>query len=242
MDFMKTKSLFALCICTALLCTVFLGGCSKSTSTITNHGTSSADEVTDSVTEIFKETEPTETKETETPTAEVAPTESTTESQKTEPTEKPQNSAPSGSETAAKCKISLADGTTVEAKVGDTVTYTYYLKTPKEVECLQAMLGYTPYFLELTKVDANDMFPVITNGVIYNADNQGIIKYNAINLSGYNFKNEAKLITVSFKVLYSGSASVTNVIEFMDEKGGAAYVDNYTFAKDVKYRETLALK
>lgn len=242
---MKNKYTLTLCICTVMLCGILLGGCSSKSTT-----TSSIDEAT--TTTVQTEPEAASTTETHnTPEESETPsqTESTDNTQNSNDkrpdsteTNKDENPTNSNSDSTATCTISLADGTEITAKKGDIITYTYYLKTPKEVECVQATLNYTPNFLKLLEDDTKTMLPVISSGAIINYDNSGVIKYNAINLSGYNFKTEAKLITVRFEVMFSGSAAITNAIEFMDEKGGAAYVDNYKFEDDVKHRETLTLK
>ena len=244
---MKTKSLLALCICIVMLCTLSMGGCSnKSKTKSSSANNSTADEATKSNAEIS----------TEAPTymipsfegGENSPTEAPDTSDKNDKNKKPntsdknQTNTPSNGSSDNTCTISLADGSKITAKKGDIITYTYYLKTPKAVECVQATLSYTKNYLQLVESDVKDMLPVISSGAIINTDNEGYIKYNAINLSGYKFQNEAVLITLRFEVMFGGSATITNAIEFMDEKGGAAYVDNYAFAKDVKYRETLALK
>lgn len=254
---MKTKAVTAITICLVILCTLFFGGCKSKSSATTS--ASSADEASslssyDVITPATAQNE--STPSTEAPSAAPAGTDAaaTDAAKETTPNStqaKPQtngnadndssNGAPVDSDKTETmtCTVTVGDKD-YTANLGDIITYTYYIKTPKSVEDVQAKVSYTPDCLLLIEDKQETMLPVISDGAILNTQSQGVVIYNAINISGFDFTKEAVLITLRFKVVYGGSGSINNAIEFMTEKGGeVAYVDNYKFAKDVKYREAL---
>ena len=263
---MKIRYTTALLLCLAILCTLFLWGC-KSTSKATIRG-ATADEVsavnTDSthttvtiqqdIQSVTHTQDATTVPEavvstTAAPTT-VAPTKAPAKDNSSTQ-QKPQtynnnNSNNSSNGTPVDTPQSKNDtcivtigGKDYTFKVGDCITYSYYVKTPKKVEDLQAVLRYTTTCLELLEDEPDTMIPVINEGAVINPDNPGSVIYVASNISGYDFTKEAVLITLRFKVTYAGSGSITNAIEIMSEIGGEYYVDNYKFHKDVTYRETL---
>lgn len=144
----------------------------------------------------------------------------------------------SGSATKSTCIVTVG-GKDYTVKVGDTVTYSYYLTTPKPIENVQASLTYDGYKLKVQSTDGSKMFPVLGTSAIFNTELSNTIKFNASNISGYDFTTRAQLITVDFKVIGKGNTSVATAIEIMDEKGGNPYVSNFKISGDVTCEEVL---
>lgn len=135
----------------------------------------------------------------------------------------------------AKCTVTVGSkGYTAE--LGETFTYVCKLKTPKKIEDIQATLTYDSTMLELIDVK----FPVMGDAPIYNTNLYNEIKFNAINLRGFDFTKENDLVTVEFKVIKKGGTAIATAIEVMSEVGtGNAYVNNYVFAEGVAVKETI---
>jgi len=251
---MKSRIITAICLCFLICCSCFLCACNKKTATDTNEAssdeTASTDEVsfttTVNITDVYIPV---------TETTELLKTEPTTQSQ-TQSENKPQSNSGSDSQnqssnsqdnnpnsgyadsTTSTCTITVGNKDYIAQK-GSIVTYTYCLKTPKAVENVQAEVTYSPECLEYVDDKIENQLPVINSGAVINGADPGSVKYNAVNIAGFDFTTEEKLITLKFKVTAGGTASIANAIEFMDEKGGTPYVELYKFAPDVKYRETL---
>ncbi|MDD6252114.1 MAG: cohesin domain-containing protein [Oscillospiraceae bacterium] len=134
-----------------------------------------------------------------------------------------------------KCTVTVGSkGYTVE--LGETFTYVCKLKTPKKIEDIQATLTYDSTMLELIDVE----FPVMGDAPIYNTNLYNEIKFNAINLRGFDFTKENDLVTVEFKVIKKGGTAIATAIEVMSEVGtGNAYVNNYVFAGGVEVKEII---
>ncbi|MGN0504624.1 MAG: cohesin domain-containing protein [Ruminococcus sp.] len=134
-----------------------------------------------------------------------------------------------------KCTVTVGSkGYTAE--LGETFTYVCKLKTPKKIEDIQATLTYDSTMLELIDVK----FPVMGDAPIYNTNLYNEIKFNAINLRGFDFTKENDLVTVEFKVIKKGGTAIATAIEVMSEVGtGDAYVNNYVFAEGVLLKETI---
>lgn len=134
-----------------------------------------------------------------------------------------------------KCTVTVGSkGYTAE--LGETFTYVCKLKTPKKIEDIQATLTYDSAMLELIDVK----FPVMGDTPIYNTNLYNEIKFNAINLRGFDFTKENDLVTVEFKVIKKGGTAIATAIEVMSEVGtGNAYVNNYVFAEGVAVKETI---
>ena len=134
-----------------------------------------------------------------------------------------------------KCTVTVGSkGYTAE--LGETFTYVCKLKTPKKIEDIQATLTYDSTMLELIDVK----FPVMGDTPIYNTNLYNEIKFNAINLRGFDFTKENDLVTVEFKVIKKGGTAIATAIEVMSEVGtGNAYVNNYVFAEGVAVKETI---
>lgn len=125
------------------------------------------------------------------------------------------------------------------ADVGDVITYTCYLKTPAAIEDVQASAYYDSSMLKLKSSDASDIFPVLGGSTVFNAEEKGTVRFNACNLRGFDFTAKGKLIELKFEVIGNGGTSITTSIEFMDEKGGVAYVDNYAIIGNITLEELL---
>ncbi|MBQ9743156.1 MAG: hypothetical protein IJV88_05750 [Ruminococcus sp.] len=147
------------------------------------------------------------------------------------------NGAP-GSSSAKRCTITVGD-TGYPKDVGDTVTYTYLLKTPKSIENVQAVLTYDGSMLKLKEAEATDTFPVLGYSTVYNTAISNTIKFNASAISGFDFTKESALITLEFEVIGTGGCSIATAVEIMDEVGGAEYVTDYVFDSRVTHTETL---
>ena len=154
------------------------------------------------------------------------------------------------------CIITLENGN-YTAEVGDIITYNYYLKTPKKIENVQAIMNYSGRSLKILNQaiiadpekdlpenlydDVEKAFPVLGDSVVYNGSNQNLLKFNATSVSGYDFTKGEYLITVEFEVISEISGYISTSIEMMDEIGGTPYVDNYTFADNVIHEESLTV-
>ncbi len=156
------------------------------------------------------------------------------------PTEKPTNpginvNGEPVTPTPTRCTITVGNkGYTAE--VGETITYVYKLTTPKPIEDIQATTTYDSKMLELLEID----FPLMGDAPIYNPNLYNEMKFNAINLKGFDFTKEADLVTIKFKVIGKGGAAIATAIEVMSEvKTGNAYVSNYAFAEGVKTQEVI---
>ena len=143
------------------------------------------------------------------------------------------------SDSAKRCTITVGNKGYV-TDVGDTVTYTFYLTTPKKVEDVQAALTYDSRMLKLKTTDAENLFPVMGSGVIHNTNIKDTIKFNAVNISGFDFTKRGSLITAEFEVLKNGGTNISTAIEIMTEKGGeVSYFDGFIMTKAVTCEEIL---
>ncbi|MBQ8572839.1 MAG: hypothetical protein IJ451_05190 [Ruminococcus sp.] len=110
-----------------------------------------------------------------------------------------------------------------EAKVGDIVTYTATLTTPKNIENIQATTTYSADTLKLVDAAVTERFPSMT-GVVANAAD-GAIYFNASEIStGFDFVGGKTLVTLQFEVIAEGELTVTTAIEEMVEFFGPDYV------------------
>lgn len=249
---MKSKSIFVFCLCLLLCCSLFLTACNKEYSSqkasadtvTTTSAVSTEDEAMQLITGIETTSEVSTSTEAPTTEAQTTVPKKTTAPQKQET---PQQNNDGGNNSSAgpvdskpmTCTITVGEKD-LKAEYGDVLTYTYYLKTPKMIENVQAAVNYTPNCLQLIDDKIETTLPVIHSGAIINTENQGVVKYNAINISGFDFREEGVLITLRFKVIFGGSGAIVNAIEFMDEKGAeVAYVDNFKISDKIKIREEL---
>ncbi len=165
-----------------------------------------------------KETEPKETEP------------KVTEPKETEP--KVTETEPKGTDPVVTEKGVIVDGTKYDVTVGETLTYTFELQAARLFEDIQGTVTYDATKLELVRHLSDDpdvadwevegpiACPNLTSGLIYNAGIEGLVKFNATNVSGFNFKEEKVLITLEFKVLDDTLSTIDTVIEEMTIKGG----------------------
>lgn len=264
---MKHKKFTALCLCAVLLSSVALTACKKQESTI-----ATADEAPVTVTtQVTQQTEPLTTStvaqnEVQTTCTTPPATKSSKPAAQNNSNNTSQNtghnsSSNSGSNSgSAQSKpvtcIITVDGKDHKVLLGDTLTYTYYIKTPKKIENVQATVNYSGTTLKLLDnvlvtdleevADSSTLdkelakvFPILKSSAIYNAFNHNIIKFNASNISGFDFTKGDYLIKLRFEVISGINGAVSTKVEFMDEVGGNPYVDNFKFSDDVEQKESL---
>ncbi len=127
--------------------------------------------------------------------------------------------------------ITLNDGVEYPFVVGDVVTYTVDVTAARLFENIQALVNYDSEVLSLTRISSDDpdvedwevegpAFCANLEGVILNAGTEGVVKFNASKVAGYNFKEGANLITLEFTVIADASTAIELVIDEMTIKGG----------------------
>ena len=90
--------------------------------------------------------------------------------------------------------------------VGDTVTCTYTLTCKKLMANFQAYIDYDGKFLKPTNAYLDG--PAKSGSVInYELYDKQQIKFNGINLNGYNYTKGANFLVVQYEVLAGGSSS-----------------------------------
>lgn len=237
---MTPKKILSLLLCIMITCTLAFAGCGKKEEN--SKEASTADEV-------LTVTSP---RETSTAASSKSSTEAVTEIKETT---KPKETSPSNQNNNSNTNSNAGPVDSQEQKpmtctvtvserdytfeLGDKFTYTCYLKTPDKIEDIQAQVLYTGKCLKLISTKEDDIFPIIGEAAIFNLDNPGIIKYNALEIKGMDFDEEAVLVTLTFEVIFGGSASVSNSIEVMTGIDGTLYADLFKLKDDVKIRETI---
>lgn len=243
---MKKIKFLLVCLCISAICFTTLCGCKASESTAT------PDEET--VTTTVSVTETTAPAETQSTTQAVTETFAKVENNSDTYGEFVDNAVSADPNKPRTCTITLESGD-FTANVGDVVTYTYYLKTPKRIENVQATMNYSGRSLKILNKaiiadpekdlpddlydDLEKAFPVLGDSVVYNGSNQNLLKFNATSVSGYDFTKGGYLITIEFEVISEISGYISTAVEMMDEVGGKPYVDKFAFAKDVVHEESL---
>ena len=146
--------------------------------------------------------------------------------------------APAEDETAG-VKVTV-DGTEYTAQVGDVITYTTYLTTPKAIENIQAVTTYDAATLKLVS-DVAAMFPNML-GVVANPQ-EGEINYNASEITkGFDFTAGQALITLEFEVVGEADATIDTTIQEMVEFFGGDYITGGEIVADgVTVVETLTV-
>ncbi len=263
--YMKLTKFTALCLCAVFLGSMALSACKKSEpanatadeATVTTTATLTQEETEVPTTATQEVTEAETTAAPETQPATKAPVKNNSASNSNSGNNTNGNSA-SAENKPVTCVITV-DNKDHKVELGDTLTYTYYLKTPKKIENVQATVNYPGTTLKLldtvlvtdfeeisdsTTLDKlnkelKGVFPVLGTSAIYNAYNHNIIKFNASNISGMDFTKGDYLIKLRFEVISGINGAVSTNVEFMDEVGGNPYVDNFKFTKDVEFKEEL---
>ncbi len=234
---MKRKPFVLLALCLMLLCTVTLSACKGS------EGATKDEADTQVTTTAQSTTVATTTQATEETTAEKATEAVTTEASKETDNgsgNSQQSGGPADKVENTKTATVNVGGKDYTVNVGDKIVYTYYLKTPKAIENVQATLTYDDSVLKLRQSSSKEMFPTLS-GTIYNANVTGTVLFNASEpMEGYDFTSKSALVRLEFDVTKEGYASIATAIEFMDEIGGESYVSNFSIVGDITSQETLS--
>ncbi|MBQ3073548.1 MAG: hypothetical protein IJD19_02580 [Ruminococcus sp.] len=190
-----------------------------------------------------------ETTPTETLPVEPSETQPTTETTTVE-TEPTTEKVPVETQPAVKNTVTLNDGTEYVVTVGDKLTYTVDLTAGRLFENIQAIVNYDAEMLQLTRIKSDDpdvedwevegpAFCPNLEGVILNAGTEGVVKFNASKVAGYNFKEEKNLVTLEFTVVADGNTAIDLVVEEMTIKGGD---DSYFAGGQAVITDGLTLK
>ncbi|MDO5124708.1 MAG: cohesin domain-containing protein, partial [Eubacteriales bacterium] len=172
--------------------------------------------------------------------AETEPVESTpVSSEVVDPTEPVATEATEATEPPVTVQnIVLDDGAKYPYTTGDTVTYTVELTADKLFENIQGALTYDASVLELQRVKSEDpdiadyivegpaYCPNLSNGIVLNAAEAGVVNFNASNIAGYNFKESKTLITLTFNVIGEGDTAINLAIDEMTKMNGESYFTN----------------
>ncbi len=141
--------------------------------------------------------------------------------------------------------ISLNDGNRYAFEVGDTFTYTVYLKASELFEDFQAKLYYDSNALKLNRVSDNaeeesvTYVPNLGDNLVLNARDEGRVAYNSIRLRGFDFKEETVLLTLEFTVISGGSSDLDHEIQEMTIKGG---YDSYFSRSEPEITEGISIR
>ena len=100
----------------------------------------------------------------------------------------------------------------IEAKVGDKVTYNLYISdVPEKVEDLQIEVDYNADCLEA--IDDSVTYPDGGSSV-YNTKIAGQVLFNSANgIEGWDFKEKTLLFGCSFKVKSAGESEISQYIQ-----------------------------
>lgn len=127
-------------------------------------------------------------------------------------------------------KVNLGN-LSLEAKVGDKISYEIFLKADKAFEDVQSILSYNEEKLQLEKIKSEDSeltdseAEVLNNcpnldEVVYNSDYPGVIAANASRLEGYDFTSEKLFLSLDFTVVGTGETNIEFIIQEMSVLGG----------------------
>ena len=126
---------------------------------------------------------------------------------------------PVATEPAVKgANITVADETKT-ALVGDVITYTATLKTPKAIEDVQGFVTYDASALKLISCDTANL----GDAAIVNTEEAGAVYFNASVIKGLDFTAELPVVTIEFEVLEAKDSAITLTYEEMTEKDGDSY-------------------
>lgn len=110
-------------------------------------------------------------------------------------------------------------------KVGDTVTCTYQLTSKKLLMNFQAQINYDGKCLKATNAYFDGP---AKSGSILNYDLDSKIKFNGINLNGYNYTKTTNFFIVEYEVLSGGSTKPEFVWQIATDTKDNALVNNGT--------------
>ncbi|MBQ7999791.1 MAG: hypothetical protein IJ298_01065 [Ruminococcus sp.] len=236
---MKKKVWIALCLCLVLVCTAALSACKGAEGATQDEvSTSSATSAVQTSTAIVTTATVNDTKAATTASEDAQQTE--TDSDNGNSSDNVLSGAPADRVENTKTSTVNVGGKDYKVTVGDSITYTCYLTTPKAIENIQASLSYDDTVLKLVKSSSKEMFPTLS-GTIYNTNLSGGVLFNASEpMEGYDFTAKQVLVQLKFQVIKDGYTSIATAIEFMDEIGGEAYVSNYKITGDITVSEALS--
>ena len=118
-----------------------------------------------------------------------------------------------------------------ECEIGDTVVCTYYVTCPTKFINFQATLNYDSDKLNVE--DAEVSGPA-SSGSVINYDLDGKVKFNGIKLNGYNYAKGGAFLTVTYKVLDSGSTDPKITWEIVTDASNNPLVVNGEPVSDFK--------
>ncbi len=112
-----------------------------------------------------------------------------------------------------------AEGTTFNGKavsLGDTVVYSYYLKTPMKVVTTDFVINYTGATLRLVSETKAERFPVVNPGGMFNDALENQIRATCSNIGAmYDFTNGGYLFKISFVVVGEGESCASVTLPFL---------------------------
>ena len=110
--------------------------------------------------------------------------------------------------------------------VGDKVTCTYTLTCKKLLSNFQAMVKYDNKYLKPTNAYLDG--PAKAGSVInYELYEKGLIKFNGINLNGYNYTKGSTFLVVEYEVVDGGSTTPEFIWEIASDIKDNALITNH---------------
>ncbi len=110
-----------------------------------------------------------------------------------------------------------------ECEIGDTVICTYYVTCPTKFINFQATLNYDS---DKLNVEDAELSGSASSGSVINYDLDGKVKFNGIKLNGYNYAKGGAFLTVTYKVLDSGSTDPKITWEIVTDVSNNAMIVN----------------
>lgn len=108
-------------------------------------------------------------------------------------------------------------------EIGDTVVQTYSLSCAKDFINYQATVSYDGKYLKV--VSAKLQKPASSGGIL-NANLDQEIKFNGVNLSGYDYADGGAFLVVEYEVLASGSTSPSITWEVITDMNNNSMLTN----------------
>ena len=110
-----------------------------------------------------------------------------------------------------------------ECEIGDTVICSYYVTCPTKFINFQATLNYDS---DKLNVEDAELSGSASSGSVINYDLDGKVKFNGIKLNGYNYAKGGAFLTVTYKVLDSGSTDPKITWEIVTDASHNAMIVN----------------
>lgn len=119
----------------------------------------------------------------------------------------------------------------INAKVGDKVTYEFYVSdVPEKVEDIQMQVSYESEYLE---IDGDDVKYLEGGSSVYNTDLENRMLFNSANgVQGWDFSEKTLILSLSFEVLKGGETNIEYYMQCMDYLSNSMNVDYYVFKTD----------